>query len=58
LPPKRQIDHFELVLKVVSIPKDGDGLFKAPRPEASLAMPHRGRVGFADAAALEHGVSA
>jgi hypothetical protein len=30
LPPKRQIDHFELVLKVVSVPKDGDG-FLRPR---------------------------
>ena len=33
LPPKRQIDHFELVLKVVSLPKKGDGLFKASNPK-------------------------
>jgi hypothetical protein len=33
LPPKRQAVHFELVLKVVSLPKKGDGFFKAPRPE-------------------------
>jgi hypothetical protein len=26
--------HFELVLKVVSLPKKGDGLFKASRPKA------------------------
>jgi len=34
LPPKRQIDHFELVLKVVSPIELGvTGFFKAPRPE-------------------------
>ena len=39
LPPKRQIDHFELVLKVSpSHPgelsqKEGDGLFKASNPQ-------------------------
>jgi hypothetical protein len=32
-PKPAQIDHFELVLKVVSIPKDGDGLFKASNPK-------------------------
>src|SRR6185437_9222974 len=33
LPPKRQIDHFELALKVRSIPKNGGGVlsFKPPR---------------------------
>jgi len=35
---RRQIDHFELVLKVVSVPKDGDGflgLTPASRLEVS-----------------------
>ena len=34
LPPKRQIDHFELVLKVSpSDALEGDGLFKASNPQ-------------------------
>jgi hypothetical protein len=33
LPPKRQIDHFELVLKVVSLPKKGDRVLKASQPK-------------------------
>ena len=35
LPPKRQIDHFELVLKVVSVPKDGDGFLRPRDPRVT-----------------------
>ena len=35
LPPKRQIDHFELVLKVVSTPKGGDGFLRPLAPNDS-----------------------